>query len=88
MTTDGAEERLLQLLQNDDPQQLTLEALRAHGFEAPAQAIYMLQLDGYAIDFVPIHRADGKVSRSYRMRPACASESQRSSSASSQPGSP
>lgn len=50
--------RLLALLRQERPRGVTVEMMRQRGIEAPAQAIYTLQLAGYTID-----RLSGAASR-------------------------
>ena len=59
--------RLLALLEADHAQTVTFAELRERGIEAPGQAIYMLQLDGYQIDRVPVQRSDGHKTIGYRL---------------------
>ncbi|MGO9820822.1 MAG: hypothetical protein ACLPTJ_09265 [Solirubrobacteraceae bacterium] len=59
--------RLLALLRQDRDHGVTLAAIRERGIEAPAQAIYRLQLAGYAINRVPA-AGDGRKSVAYRLR--------------------
>ena len=60
--------RVLGLLADDRAEAVTMTELRARGIEAPAQAIYTLQLTGYQIDRVPIHGPNGRRTTGYRMR--------------------
>ena len=60
--------RVLTLLVADDGGALTTAALREHGVQAPAQAIYELQLDGYKIDRVPCVSSDRHTTIGYRLR--------------------
>lgn len=46
---------------------MTVAALRERGIDAPAQAIYTLQLAGYAIDRLPGY-ANGRAASVYRLR--------------------
>jgi hypothetical protein len=57
--------RVLALLRE---RELTASALREQGIQAPAQAIYALQLAGYTIDSVATHHRRGDRSRRYRLR--------------------
>lgn len=63
---DHAAARLLALLHNGNGG-LTIAAMRERGIEAPAQAIYALQLAGYEIARVPIWRPDGHRLIGYRL---------------------
>ena len=60
--------RVLTLLVADDNRALTMAALREQGVQAPAQAIYELQLDGYKIDRVPCENSDRHTTIGYRLR--------------------
>ena len=60
--------RVLGLLADDRAEAVTMTELRERGIEAPAQAIYTLQLTGYQIDRVPIHGPNGRRTTGYRMR--------------------
>lgn len=42
--------RLLALLREERDSGVTVETIRQHGIDAPAQAIYTLQVAGYTID--------------------------------------
>ena len=64
--------RVLTLLGADDSGALTMPALREHGVQAPAQAIYELQLDGYEIDRVPCESSDRHTTIGYRLRTSAA----------------
>ena len=64
---DREAERLLALLEHDHDRALTIAELRARGVEAPAQAIYALQLAGYEIDRVAANTIDPQ-QRGYRLR--------------------
>jgi hypothetical protein len=70
-TFDGAwgreAARLLALLRQDRRGGVTVAAMRERGIEAPAQAIYTLQLAGYTIDRVPA-AVNGRRSSAYRLR--------------------
>jgi hypothetical protein len=57
-------QRVLTLLAEGE---LTVSALRDQGVQAPAQAIYTLQLGGYTIDRVPIQHPNGESSGRYRL---------------------
>jgi hypothetical protein len=59
--------RLLALLREDRDRGVSVAAIRERGIEAPAQAIYTLQLAGYAIDRVPA-AADRRRAFGYRLR--------------------
>ncbi len=61
--------RLLALLREEPQSGVTIEAMREQGIDAPAQAIYTLQLAGYTIDRVsgaanrprtPVYRLRGR----------------------------
>ncbi len=60
--------RVLILLSADDSRALTMAALREHGIQAPAQAIYELQLNGYKIDRVTCETNDRHPTLGYRLR--------------------
>jgi hypothetical protein len=60
--------RVLTLLQADQSAGLTIGALRERGVEAPAQAIYSLQLAGYEIDRVVCEHPSGHRTSGYRLR--------------------
>jgi hypothetical protein len=64
--------RVLTLLGADDSGALTIAALREHGIQAPAQAIYELQLDGYEIDRLPCEGSDRHTTIGYRLRTSAA----------------
>jgi hypothetical protein len=64
--------RVLTLLGAHDSGALTMAALREHGIQAPAQAIYELQLDGYEIDRVPCKSSDRHTTIGYRLRTSAA----------------
>ena len=64
--------RVLTLLGGDERGALTIAALREHGVQAPAQAIYELQLDGYEIDRVPCESSDRRMTIGYRLRTSAA----------------
>ena len=59
--------RLLTLLGADGVGGRTIGELRERGIQAPAQAIYELQLAGYEIDRVSVPRSDGRPSVCYRL---------------------
>jgi hypothetical protein len=59
--------RLLALLRGNRAEPLTIAAMHERGIEAPAQAIYTLQLTGYQIDRVPVQRPDGRITSGYRL---------------------
>ena len=59
--------RLLALLRQDRHAGVTVAAMRERGIEAPAQAIYTLQLAGYAIDRV-YAAVNGRTSSAHRLR--------------------
>jgi hypothetical protein len=50
--------RALALLESDHTGLVTVAALREHGVRAPAQAVYDLQIAGYAIDRVTANGGD------------------------------
>jgi hypothetical protein len=60
--------RALALLESDPAGSVTLAALREQGVKAPAQAVYDLQIAGYAIDRVTSRHAGGQTSPGYRLR--------------------
>jgi hypothetical protein len=62
---DRDAQRVLALLRE---RELTACTLREQGIQAPAQAIYALQLAGYTIDGPRRHRPNGGRSRRYRLR--------------------
>jgi len=64
--------RVLTLLGSDDRGALSMVALREHGVQAPGQAIYELQLDGYEIDRVPCESGDRLTTIGYRLRTSAA----------------
>jgi hypothetical protein len=59
--------RLLALLRHNRDAGVTVAEIRERGIEAPAQAIYTLQLAGYAVDNVPAG-LNGSKARAYRLR--------------------
>jgi hypothetical protein len=59
--------RLLSLLRRNRDAGVTVAEMRERGIDAPAQAIYTLQLAGYAVDHVPA-APNGSKARAYRMR--------------------
>jgi hypothetical protein len=63
---DHTPARLLAML-HDRSGGLTIAAMRERGIEAPAQAIYTLQLAGYEIDRVALQRVDGHTLVGYRL---------------------
>ena len=65
--------RIVELLQGDQPSSLTIAALRERGVKAPAQAVYDLQLAGYAIDRVACTDPGGHRTFGYRLRGSAAS---------------
>ena len=67
LPTDPNLARLLMLLGRANGTPFTISALRDSGIVTPGQAIYELQLAGYTIDRVPIHRADGHTGFAYRL---------------------
>jgi hypothetical protein len=60
--------RALALLESDPAGSVTLAELREQGVKAPAQAVYDLQIAGYAIDRVTSRHAGGQTSPGYRLR--------------------
>ncbi|MBV9311340.1 MAG: hypothetical protein JOZ73_10935 [Solirubrobacterales bacterium] len=62
--------RLLALLEDESTEVLTIEDMRARGIQAPAQAIYTLQLRGYQVDRVAVQHASGHQLIGYRLRAA------------------
>ena len=58
--------RLLALLRQDRVAGVSVATMRERGIEAPAQAIYTLQLSGYAIDRV-LTAVNGRKSPVYRL---------------------
>ena len=68
LVEDRDSERVLTLLAADQSAGLTIGALRECGVEAPAQAIYSLQLAGYEIDRVVCERPNGHRTPGYRLR--------------------
>jgi hypothetical protein len=64
----GYVDRQLALLEDDCAEAVTISELRERAIEAPAQAIYTLQLTGYEIDRVPIQRPKGRNTTGYRLR--------------------
>jgi hypothetical protein len=66
---DRDEARLLALLGDDRAEPLTIAAMRERGIEAPAQAIYTLQLAGYQIDRVLVQPPRGRHASGYRLSP-------------------
>ena len=67
--SDGERElaRVLALLEGDQASSVTLDALRERGVKAPAQAVYALQLAGYAIDRVSCTDPGGRRTFGYRL---------------------
>ena len=61
-------ERILRLLEGDQARSMSVAALREHGVKAPAQAVYALQLAGYAIDRVSSTDPSGRQTLGYRLR--------------------
>jgi hypothetical protein len=59
---------VLALLEGDQTGSVTLAALRERGVNAPAQAVYTLQLAGYAIDRVSCTDRGGHRTLGYRLR--------------------
>jgi hypothetical protein len=62
--------RTLALLEGDQAGSITVAALRNHGVKAPAQAVYELQLAGYAIDRVRFKDPQGRKTLAYRLASA------------------
>jgi len=60
--------RALALLEHDQTGSVTLAALRERGVTAPAQAVYDLQLAGYAIDRITSTGPGGRTTSGYRLR--------------------
>jgi hypothetical protein len=60
-------ERLVALLEDREGEAVSVCALREQGIDAPAQAIYELQLTGYIVDRVAVRYADGRASFGYRL---------------------
>ena len=69
--------RALALLESDHTGAVTVAALREHGVRAPAQAVYNLQIAGYAIDRVTSTDAGGHSTPGYRLRGPAPSEPNR-----------
>lgn len=63
-------ERALALLRRDQTGAVSVTVLRDGGVSSPAQAIYDLQLAGYAIDRVSQITADGRRTLGYRLNEA------------------
>ena len=61
-------ERVLRLLEGDQADSMSVAALRERGVKAPAQAVYTLQLAGYAIDRVSSTDPSGHQTIGYRLR--------------------
>lgn len=59
--------RVLALLEGDHTGAITVAALRERGVKAPAQAVYTLQLAGYAIDRVSCTDPGGHKTLGYRL---------------------
>jgi hypothetical protein len=59
--------RVLALLEGDRAGSVTIAALRERGVKAPAQAMYDLQLAGYAIDRVSCPDPGGRRTFGYRL---------------------
>lgn len=59
--------RVLALLEGDHTSAITVAALRERGVKAPAQAVYTLQLAGYAIDRVSCTDPGGHKTLGYRL---------------------
>jgi hypothetical protein len=60
--------RVLALLEGDQAGSMTVAALRERGVKAPGQAVYTLQLAGYAIDRVSGPDLGGHRTLGYRLR--------------------
>jgi hypothetical protein len=65
----------LALLESDHTGSVTIAALRERGVRAPAQAVYDLQIAGYAIDRVTSTDTGGRSTSGYRLRGPAPSES-------------
>jgi hypothetical protein len=67
--SEGARElaRVLALLEGDQTGSITVAALRERGVKAPGQAVYILQLAGYAIDRVSRTDLGGHRTLGYRL---------------------
>ncbi len=67
--TEGERElgRALTLLENDRTGSVTVAALRERGVRAPAQAVYDLQLAGFAIDRITSTGPGGRTTSGYRL---------------------
>lgn len=65
---DHAAARLLALLLRDGDAGLTIAQIHERGIEAPAQALYALQLAGYEIERTPLLCHDGYSVVRYRVR--------------------
>jgi hypothetical protein len=59
--------RVLALLEGDQAGSMTVAALRERGVKAPGQAVYTLQLAGYAIDRVSGTDLGGHRTLGYRL---------------------
>ena len=59
---------LLELLEQDGHDPVSIAELRERGISAPAHAIYMLQLAGYPV--ASVRRGDQPGRRAYRLRAA------------------
>jgi hypothetical protein len=64
---DQRVQRLLALFERREGDALPVSSLREEGIQAPAQAIYELQLAGYIVDRVAVRSLDGRVSFGYRL---------------------
>ena len=62
--------RLLALLEDEGTEVVTIEHMRGRGIQAPAQAIYTLQLAGFQVDRVAVEHQSGHQVIGYRLRAA------------------
>ena len=60
--------RLLALLEANTTGGVTIAALREAGIDAPAQAVYELQLAGYEVERVCCAHSNGQATFGYRLR--------------------
>ena len=76
--SDGSRDliRVLELLDGDQTGAISVSALRDLGVKAPAQAVYNLQLAGYAIDRVSFTDQSGHRTLGYRLAVAPAADDQ------------
>jgi Helix-turn-helix domain len=68
-------ERVLALLESDQTGSVTVAALRESGVTAPGQAVYTLQLAGYAIDRAATTEPHGHRALGYRIHGSSAGPS-------------